>query len=1127
MPALPAHDDADVAPPPPAESFLSWVDPVPPLPEVRARLAAEPNAHLAIGGLWGPARSLSLAALTRAAARRLCVITPTQTDAERVTDTLSILYGPDAIALFPAREYLPAGEVLPVDDNTGDRLTLLKALLADPCPLRAIVAPVHALMQTLAPPAWLRDRTTWLRRGAELAPDALAHRLVAAGFERVTQVERPGEISLRGGIFDIFAPCQPAGPTRIEFFGDDIDSIRQFDVGTQISHAHLDELAVLPRVRSVELASETLGAANLATLVDYLPADTLVGWWEPRGIEAEHERLIAGDILSVEQAPWRKLSDLVRATATWPSVAVAQTGIEPALLPVEAHWEAHTAGLQRYARDLDAFWPSLKTWRERGQRVALFANSIGEADRLDELCREHGLTPERRTAPDPAVEFQIALGRLHAGVDWPEAGWILVSEQELYGRYVRRRTTRRFHAGTPIGHYTDLRVGDYVVHTEHGIGIYRGLQYLAEAQTEFLVLEYQEGDKLYVPIDQLDLVQRYVGGGIAPTLHKLGGTTWQKTKARVQRAIRELAGELVELYAARQAKAGFAFPADTDWQRDFEAAFEFELTEDQRTAIAATKADMESPHPMDRLICGDVGYGKTEVALRAIFKAVLGGKQAAVLVPTTVLAQQHFQNFTARMAEYPVRLALLSRMQSPAQIQATLNALAAGTVDVVIGTHRLVQRDVSFRNLGLAVIDEEQRFGVTHKERLKQLRTQVDVLTLTATPIPRTLHLSLMGARDLSLVNTPPPGRLPIVTTVDHYDPTLVRDAIRRELAREGQVFVVHNRVQTIAGFAEELRALVPEARLDIAHGQMKARELEDVMMRFLAREFDVLVSTTIIESGLDMPNVNTIVIDRADRFGLAQLYQLRGRVGRYTHRAYAHLLLPPHQRITRGAEARLEAIREFANLGAGLSLALRDLEIRGAGNLLGAEQSGEISAIGFDLYCQLIAGAVKQLHGQPEDELTLPRVDLGVPAFIPDEYVVSPLQKLGLYKRLTLLRHLPDVMEFARELTDRYGPLPDPLIHLLRIAEIRILAAAAGLEFVGRIAGEIVFRCRPEHPLPADTLQRLSGTYGRLLRCEMGAAMKLLLPITPEVEPKLVPLVRRVAGDLPDPAVAAAAGAR
>ncbi len=1083
------------------------------MPEVRAALRAARSPHLAVWGLWGPARSLALAALAREADRPLCIVTPTQTGADEVADTLSALYGDTSIAVCPAREYLTRDDALPIEEVTGERLSVLRALLTEDGPLRVLVLPVHALIQTIAAPPWVREQLTWIREGDTIAPDDLARRLVACGFERVTQVERPGEISLRGGIFDVFPQCSTDGPVRIEFFGDDIDSIRRFDVGTQISFQRVQALAVMPRLRTVELPAERTVPAG--TLVDFLSGQWLIGWWEPRGIETEHARLTDGEVLGVEQGAWERLERICERTADYPSIAVSQTGAPPAIVPVDAHWAAHTAGLQRYARDLDTLWPTLRTWLDMGRRVALFANSDGEADRLEELCREQDLQPARTPAPDPDATFQLTLGRLRAGVDWPDAGWVLVSEQELYGRYVLRRARRKFHTGTPIEHYTDLRVGDFVVHTEHGIGVYRGLSYVSDAQADFLMLEYKGGDKLYVPIDQLDLVQRYVGGGETPTLHRLGGTAWKKTKARVQRAVRELAGQLVELYAARQARPGFAFPPDADWQEEFEAGFPYRLTPDQGTAIAATKADMEAPHPMDRLLCGDVGYGKTEIALRAAFKAVLGGRQVAVLVPTTVLANQHFQRFTERMAEYPVRLAMLSRMQSPSQVQQTLEALAAGTVDIAIGTHRLVQRDVTFHDLGLVVIDEEQRFGVAQKEQLKQLRTQVDVLTMTATPIPRTLHLALMGARDLSLVNTPPDGRLPIVTVVEHHDPTLIRDAVRRELAREGQVYVVHNRVETINGFAEELKALVPEAHIVVAHGQMKSRQLEEVMMRFLAREFDVLVSTTIIESGLDIPNVNTIIIDRADRFGLSQLYQLRGRVGRQTQRAYAYLLLPQHVQITADAQSRLDAIREFTDLGAGLSLALRDLEIRGAGNLLGAEQSGEISAVGFDLYCQLVGDAVKQLRGETTEDVVLPRAELNVPAYIPDDYVVSPIQKLGLYKRLNLLRRLPDVTSFADELADRYGPLPEPLVYLLRIAEIRILGAAAGVEFVGRIRGEIVFRCRPERPLDPERLHHLSATYGRLLRCEPGAAMKLLLPVTAEIEPRLVALVRRIMGDL------------
>jgi transcription-repair coupling factor (superfamily II helicase) len=640
-------------------------------------------------------------------------------------------------------------------------------------------------------------------------------------------------------------------------------------------------------------------------------------------------------------------------------------------------------------------------------------------------------------------------------------------------------------------------VGDYVVHVNHGIGVYRGLSYLPEQKSEFLVLEYLDGDKLYVPIGMMSLVQKYVGSDDEPPkLYKLGGTAWFRVQERVRRAIRDMAGELLELYASRQVLPGVQFSEDGHWQSEFEEAFLYRETEDQITAIEDVKRDMERPHPMDRLICGDVGYGKTEVALRAAFKCVADSRQVAVLAPTTILAQQHYTTFRERLADYPVRVEMLSRFRSPAEQKRVVAGLSEGKVDIVIGTHRLIQNDIAFKDLGLIVVDEEQRFGVAHKERLKKLRKTVDVLTLTATPIPRTLHMALMGVRDMSVINTAPEDRLSVITVVAEYNEKLIREAILREMAREGQVFFVHNRVETIKGMANFLRRLVPEARIDIAHGQMPERELQAVMGRFLEKQIDVLVSTTIIESGLDIPSVNTMLINRADAFGLADLYQLRGRVGRYKHRAYAYLLIPSHKALSEVAQKRLKAIEEFSELGSGFKIALRDLEIRGAGNILGAEQHGDIAAVGFDMYCQLLEESVAELRGEKPEKLLLPTAEFDVDSLIPDTYISSPAQKLAMYKKIGLARTEEQVNQIVEEMEDRYGTIPPETRNLLDLARLRVLGAIAGLEFIGKIGGNIMFRPAPARDFLPQELTELSRMLGKRLRLETLGGIRLLMPI-------------------------------
>jgi transcription-repair coupling factor (superfamily II helicase) len=671
----------------------------------------------------------------------------------------------------------------------------------------------------------------------------------------------------------------------------------------------------------------------------------------------------------------------------------------------------------------------------------------------------------------------IGVANLTEGFTFPDAKLQVITDREIFGRYKRKPRYPRFKGEGPIESYRALNLGDFVVHVNHGIGQYGGIERLTVEgrETECMLVHYQDGDKLYVPIDQLDLIQKYIGrDGEPPALSKLGGAAWERIKARTKKAIKQMAEELVRIYALRRARPGHAFKPDTRWQRELEASFIYEDTAAQARAAEEIKRDMERPKPMDRLVCGDVGYGKTEVAIRAAFKAMTEGKQVAVLVPTTVLAQQHYYTFRERLADYPMTVEMLSRFRTAKEQKAIVEGLARGTVDTAIGTHRLIQKDVQFKDLGLVTIDEEQRFGVAHKEAFKRMRATVDVLTLTATPIPRTLHMALMGARDMSTIDTPPKDRLPVETEVVQFDDEVIVSAVTREIDRGGQVFFVHNRIETIDAMAAHLATLLPGIRLAVAHGQMHERALERVMLDFVDREYDVLVSTMIVESGLDIPNVNTIIVNRADTFGLAQLYQLRGRVGRSRHRAYAYLLVPRGQRLTDIQRKRLRTIVEFTELGSGLKVAMRDLEIRGVGNILGPEQSGYIAEVGFDLYVKLLEEAVKELKGEPVEARLETRIETDIPAYIPDTYVEDDRQRVIFYKRLVETRKGEEVRELEREIEDRYGALPDVARNLLDFQEIRLLAAASGMERVVIKRALVLVEGKKDQGLPKCMLESL-----------------------------------------------------
>ena len=936
-----------------------------------------------------------------------------------------------------------------------------------------------------------------LAAGQSVQPDTLARSWVEIGYQRVNTVLEPGQFSRRGGLMDVWAPAEKL-PVRLDFFGDEIDTIRRFDPATQRTVENLESLLITPAREYIATGDQDGELSEFhipvlhpqpASLLDYLPQKALIlvddlSIVESMVAEVEEQAVkFRQDSIAEETLP----PDFPLPYVTWPdlldnlqtrsflelgySTAAEAEDMENVLSSCFGHDE-------RFGGRLKPFIEYLLSIVERGEKAIILSR---QASRLDELWREsHEGEPDGENPQ--FIEASVSEGFvLHC-----EPVIHLISDSEVFGwERPQPRTRQRPVAETPESVYADLQIGDYIVHIDHGVGRFGGLvQRELDGHTrEFLAVEYEGGGQLYVPVHQADRLTRYVGAeGAAPSLDRLGAQEWHEKKGRVKQAVLEVAQEMLDLYARRNVVHGYAFKPDTTWQRELEDSFPYVETEDQKRAITDIKRDMEAPRPMDRLLCGDVGYGKTEVALRAAFKAVMDGKQVAILVPTTVLAQQHYETFLQRLAAFPVNVEMLSRFRTPREQTSILHKLSIGEVDILIGTHRLISSDVQFKDLGLVIIDEEQRFGVTHKEHLKKLRTEVDVLTLTATPIPRTLYMALTGVRDISNLNTPPEERLPIVTHVGPYSPKLVRQAILRELERGGQIFFVHNRVNTIDAMKTHINQLVPEARLDIGHGQMPEQELASVMHRFNAGETDVLLSTTIIESGLDIPNANTLIVDRADTFGLAQLYQLRGRVGRGAARAYAyffrHRKLPP----TLEGQQRLEVIAENTQLGAGYSIAMRDLEIRGAGELLGTRQSGHIQAVGFHLYTRLLADAVRQIRrletskagGEKKDgkgkidvalaSLTQPismpvNVDLPLAVGIPATYIADQDLRLRLYRRIADLRDETEIDALAAEFQDRFGELPEMVQHLLFQMRVKLRAEEAGLSAVSWESGQVVLR--------------------------------------------------------------------
>ena len=1079
------------------------------------------------------ARAFAIAGLAAAAPQPMLVIAPGERDAEDLADDVALYV--DSVTLMPAWETLPFEHLSP-NAATMARRAMARHRLASGMPRTVVVASVRATMQRVSPSD---PSPVELRVGAEADVSKLADTFVVLGYDRTDRVESRGEFAIRGGIVDIF-PAQAEAPVRIDFWGDTVEDMRVFSIGDQRSMEPVESVEIYP-AREFRPDSGVAAAADRLVAIDAWNAsvwERLAQYQQFAGMESWMPWLAPevtileafADVDVVVVDPTRvadrardlrkEEDDLASALApTWGRGA-PEAGEHPALfLDIEADLARrdhlrmpgiasgpedvvlNATGFDATPGDVESVTAGLQRLMARGVTPVVAMDGPAAADRVARVLRDVGLILDRRETlqrPAPAI---ISIGT-HQGFVLPDLGVAVLGEQEIAGR---RRAHRRVgprrsaHVGAE---YRDLRPGDYVVHHKHGIGRFEGMvsRTMAGVERDYLVVAYAGEDRLYVPTDQLAAVKKYTGGE-TPKVSRMGGKEWSDTRSRVRRAVAAVAEEVVRLHRARAAASGHSYGPDAPWQRDMEGAFPYEETPDQLTAVTDVKADMESDQPMDRLVFGDVGFGKTEIAIRAAFKAAAAGKQAAVLCPTTLLARQHYQTFSERFAPYPIEVAMLSRFLTTKEAKSVVDRLATGEVDVVIGTHRLLSEDIRFKDLGLLVIDEEQRFGVSAKDSIKRLRIGVDVLTLTATPIPRTLEMALTGIREVSHIRTAPEDRHPILTFVGPFDDQTVSAAIRRELLRDGQVFYVHNRVQSIDRAVARLQELVPDARYVIAHGQMSEGRLEQVMIDFWDGRYDVMVATTIIESGLDLPQVNTLIVERADLLGLAQMYQLRGRVGRSNQRAYAYLFHPPDQSITEEAHRRLEAIGEATDLGSGFQLALRDLEIRGAGSILGEVQSGHISAVGFDLYAELVAEAVDELEGRDTVEREIDvRIDLPVDAHLPDSYVPEQLLRLEAYRRLALARTSVEVDDVVTEWEDRFGPLPGPAQALVEIARLRVAAIRVGLSEIVALKNEV--RLSPVDLTASQEVRLQRLARGSVLRAAEGV---IFLPAPRRILPGLL----------------------
>ena len=982
------------------------------------------------------------------------------------------------------------------------RMKVIKALLEEK--ELTVVTSIDGCMDFLESLGKIKEQLIHYESDSTVDIEQLKNQLVALGYERVGQVEMPGQFSVRGGIVDIYCLTEE-NPWRIELWGDEIDSIRSFDPESQRSLENLEELTIYPAV-------EHIGDKDMVSFLDYFPEErTIIFLDEPNrltekggAVEEEYRQ----SRMHREEKGSRNLPEnwlcsfeqLQKELNKRNCISVC------ALEPKQAGWKVRekfyleVKSISAYNNSFELLVKDLHQYKKQGYRIALLSGSRTRAERLAKDLQEEGLAAfygqdyDREICPG---EIMVVYGHAKKGFEYPLIKFAVMTESDIFGQEQKKKKKKNY-SGSRIQDFAELSIGDFVVHEKHGLGIYRGIEKVEVDRIvkDYIKIEYRGGSNLYIPATQLDCLQKYSGADAskAPKLNKLGTQEWNKTKSKVRGAVKNIAKELVELYAVRQEKEGYVCGPDTVWQREFEEMFPYEETEDQLSAIEDAKRDMESTRIMDRLICGDVGYGKTEVALRAEYKEVQESRQVAYLAPTTILAQQIYNTFVQRMKEFPVRVELLCRFRTPAQQKKAIEDLKIGQVDVIIGTHRILSKDVQFKNLGLLIVDEEQRFGVTHKEKIKQLKKDVDVLTLTATPIPRTLHMSLIGIRDMSVLEEPPMDRMPIQTYVMEYDEETVREAINRELRRGGQVYYVYNRVTDIADVALRIAKLVPDARVDFAHGQMSERELENVMYSFVNGDIDVLVSTTIIETGLDISNVNTMIIHDSDRYGLSQLYQLRGRIGRSNRTAYAFLMYRKNVMLKETAEKRLAAIREYTDLGSGFKIAMRDLELRGAGNLLGAQQHGHMNAVGYDLYCKMLNEAVKEAKGIHTMEDFETSVDLNVDAYIPDSYISNEFQKLDIYKRIAGIETQQDYDDMLEELLDRFGEPGKAVLNLLAIAKLKAIAHQGYVTEIKQTGKTVRFTLYEKARLNTEGFQALMQKYRRGLQFKNEQEPKFIL---------------------------------
>lgn len=1090
--------------------------------------------------------------------------------ARKLYEDFSFFFG-EEVLFFPNKEIMLHDIEAKSYDAVYQRIKVLDRLMKNN--YRFIVTSIEAVSHMLVSPALFKQSIVEFRLGSRFDLGSLSLRLVMMGYERVDTVEGIGQFSIRGGILDVFSINSDLA-IRVEFFDDEVDSIRQLDITTQRSVDKLESAVVIPcresiypydRKEAVISAIRKDFTANSARLedsrktrrrenneaeenskqflkklsgklendmdrireshyfpgidryihyiinqpcsiMDYAGAETLIFMDEPARQRQRIDNLLLehgetcrgllekGMILPESQEMFFDFDSILSKLEDKKTISLSTFNSDSQTAALSKTYNISSRLLGSFQGHTDLLFDSVRDWKASKSRVVILSGTRGRGERLCEALKDKGLDASyvnRIDAPLQPGQVVITHGSLNKGFEYPELRLVVMSDKEAFGQDRKAKKAALKQKGSKINLFADLKMGDYVVHQAHGIGQYVGIEQLSVegVKRDYLKISYQDAGFLYIPTNQLDLIQKYIGSeGKTPKLSKLGGTDWMKAKKRVKESLQELAGELIKIYAKRQAAKGFMFSSDTVWQNQFEEQFPYEETDSQLKCIEEIKQDMESGKLMDRLLCGDVGFGKTEVAIRAIFKAAMDGKQSAYLVPTTVLAQQHFTNFLERMRDFPVKVDVLSRFRTAADQRRVLRELKAGSIDVLIGTHRLLQKDILFKDLGLIVIDEEQRFGVGHKEVLKEKKTDVHALTLTATPIPRTLHMSLVGIRDISVLEDPPEERYPVQTYVMEYNQDVIRDAINRELSRKGQVFYLYNRVRTIDLKAAEIQALVPDARVAVAHGQMDGRELEDIMYGFIKDEYDVLVCSTIIESGLDMPNVNTIIVEDADRMGLAQLYQLRGRVGRSNRLAYAYITYKKDKVVSEVAEKRLQAIREFTELGSGFKIAMRDMEIRGAGNLLGPEQHGHMESVGYDMYCRLLDEAVRELKGEPvrqdNEEIT---IDLNLSAYIDNSYIEVETQKIEMYKKIASIQDEQDAVEIEDELIDRYGDIPQPVGNLVAIASIKALARQLGFSSVAEKNDAVLFQIGNAKKVNIEVIGRLAAKYKRQLLFNAG----------------------------------------